>query len=142
MDGTRGEYVVSGDKARLSLDKVVELLSNSHWAAERPKEQIAASITNSLCFGVYHNSEQIGFARVITDYATTYWLCDVIIAKQYRGLGLGKRLVRHIVEAEELKNLAGVLRTRDAHGLYEQYGFKREPERMMRKEPPLPAEGC
>jgi GNAT superfamily N-acetyltransferase len=133
--GIEGEFVISSDKARLSLEKVVELLGKSYWAVDRTREQIAASITNSLCFGVYHNNEQVGFARVITDYATMYWLCDVIIARQYRGLGLGKRLVRHVVGSEELKNLAGVLKTRDAHGLYEQYGFRREPERMMRKDP-------
>ncbi|MDR3559896.1 MAG: GNAT family N-acetyltransferase [Negativicutes bacterium] len=139
MTGIGENFTVSCDKSRLSLEKTAQLLAQSHWAFDRPREKIAASIANSLCYGVYDHDEQIGFARVITDFATTYWLCDVIVAPQYRGRGLGERLVRYIVGSAELKDLTGVLKTKDAHGLYEKFGFQREPERMMRKDPPAAA---
>ena len=88
-----------------------------------------------MCFGAYHGGKQVGFARVVTDRATMYWLCDVFIAEEYRGKGLGKRLIRCIVECDELQDLVGILGIRDAHGLYEQFGFKRDQNRFMRRAP-------
>lgn len=131
MKHFENEYYFSDDKSLLSIDRVCHLLSQSYWANTRVKEKIETSINNSICYGVYHNSIQVGFARVITDFATMYWLCDVIIDKEYRGKGLGKRLVGLITGSEELKGLRGILRTRDAHGLYEQYGFVRDGEHFM-----------
>lgn len=75
----------------------------------------------------------MGFARAVTDYATIYWLCDVIIDEKHRGHGLGKMLVESVVNCEELAGLRGILGTKDAHGLYEQYGFVRVPDRFMVK---------
>lgn len=126
-------YKISDDKVLISVDKVCELLSKSYWANQRSKEKIEKSIKNSICFGVYDNDNMIGFARVVTDGATMYWLCDVIIEEKYRGAGLGEKLIECITEMEELKGLFGILATRDAHGLYEKYGFKKEPERFMRR---------
>lgn len=131
-----GEYRISTDKSLLSLDRICELLDQSYWANDRPRETVARSVENSLCFGVYHQERQIGFARVVTDQATIYWIGDVVIDPAYRGRGLGKKLIECIVTDVNLKDLRGILTTRDAHGLYEQYGFKRAKEGLfMRREP-------
>lgn len=123
MEWIEKEYKISNNKTLLSLEKIYDLLAQTYWANKRPKAIIEKSIEQSLCYGVYYKDEQIGFARVITDYATTYYICDVIIDEKYRGKGLGKRLVQCIVESEELDGKLGMLLTKDAHGLYEQYGF-------------------
>ena len=118
-----GGYLLSDDKSLIQLDRVCEMLSTTYWAKDRPKDTIAKSIEHSLCFGVYQNGVQVGFARCITDYATMYYLCDVVIDEAHRGQGLGKALVKFITEHERLAGAMGVLGTRDAHGLYEQVGF-------------------
>ena len=118
-----GGYLLSDDKALIQLDRVCEMLWTTYWAKDRPKDIIAKSIEHSLCFGVYQNGVQVGFARCITDYATLYYLCDVIIDEVHRGQGLGKALVKYITEYEILTGAMGLLGTRDAHGLYEKYGF-------------------
>lgn len=133
MPNLMNDYVISSDKTLLQIDRICKLLSNCYWAQNRSKEAIIKSIENSMCFGVYVNDLQIGFARAVTDYATVYWLCDVVIDEEYHGKGLGKALVKTITESEELKPLLGILATRNAHGLYQQYGFQRDPETFMRK---------
>jgi GNAT superfamily N-acetyltransferase len=127
----QSEYTVSGDKALISVDSVRELLSHSYWAQDRERETIARSVENSLCWGVYIDGRQVGFARAVTDHATVYWLADVIISEEHRGKGLGKRLIDCIVNSDELKGLRGILCTSDAHGLYEQYGFARVEGKFM-----------
>lgn len=128
MEWKKDNYTVSTDKSRLSLDTVHGFLSQkSYWARERTREQVAKSFEGSICFGIYDGDEQAGFARVVTDYATFYWLCDVFVAEEYRGKGLGKWLIECVTGFDELKELKGLLATRDADGLYEQYGFKRVP---------------
>ncbi|WP_459481641.1 GNAT family N-acetyltransferase [Clostridium saccharoperbutylacetonicum] len=127
-------YYISKDKEKLQLDKVKDLLKQTYWAADRPEETIIKSIQNSMCYGIFENNvTQVGFARIITDYATTYYLCDVIIDKEHRGKGLGKALIEFITNDIELKNLRGLLLTKDAHGLYKQYGFERDTEKFMQK---------
>ncbi|WP_284637685.1 GNAT family N-acetyltransferase [Paenibacillus silviterrae] len=128
-------YVISDEKAKLKVETILGFLARSYWADKRVEAAIRRSIETSHCYGVYEGEKQIGFARVVTDYATMYYLCDVYVDEAYRGQGIGKRLVDAIVNSEELKGLSGLLGTRDAHGLYEQYGFAREPEKMMRKRP-------
>ena len=128
--------VISDDKTLLQIDRIFEMLSGSYWAKKRTKDTIQRSIEHSLCFGIYYDNVQIGFARCVTDYATVYYLCDVIVDENYRGQGLGKALVQYITAHERLAGVMGVLGTRDAHGLYEQYGFMRD-EGMYR--PPNPA---
>ncbi|MED5019422.1 GNAT family N-acetyltransferase [Paenibacillus chibensis] len=127
------EFLVSDRKELLQLDRIAALLRDSYWAQNRPVEIIEASIANSICFGVYDKSVQIGFARVVTDLVTVYYLCDVIIDEAYRGRGLGKVLVEAITNDERFARLHGLLVTADAHGLYEQYGFVRDPERTLRR---------
>lgn len=127
-------YYISKDKTKLQIENVKELMKQTYWAAERKEETIVKAIENSVCYGVVDNcNNQIGFARVITDYATAYYLCDVIISEKYRSKGLGKSIIEFITNDRELKNLRGLLLTKDAHGLYEQYGFERNAEKFMHK---------
>ncbi|AZK45081.1 GNAT family N-acetyltransferase [Paenibacillus lentus] len=129
------EYLISDDKERLDLDKVKGYLARSYWANQRSEEKIEKSIEESVCFGIYKDKKQVGFARVVTDDATMYWLCDVFIDENYRGLGLGKYLVETITESERFRKLTGLLGTRDAHELYEQFHFVRDRDRLMRRAP-------
>ena len=131
MEWTRNEYRITDDARKANLDVIHRLLATSYWAATRSRETIQKTIENSLCFSLYHNDEQIGFARVVTDFATIAWLGDVIIDPAYRGQGLGKWLVETIVSDERLKSLALILSTRDAHTLYAQYGFRKDPDKLM-----------
>jgi len=133
MPQTAAGFIFSRDKNLLALDRVCELLAQTYWAQGRSREKVQTSIDNSLCFGVYEDGYLIGFARAVTDYATVYWVSDVIIDPAYRGKGLGKRLVEFVIATEELRGMKGILATRYAHGLYEKYGFVREPERFMIK---------
>jgi GNAT superfamily N-acetyltransferase len=133
MELSFGEYKISTNKELIPLERVAELLHNTYWAHHRSRETIETSLKNSICFGIYHQEKMVGFARVVTDYSTMYWLCDVVIAPEYRGRGLGKKLIHTITAMEELKGMIGILATRDAHGLYEKYGFQRAPEKFMRR---------
>ncbi|MFK7694158.1 GNAT family N-acetyltransferase [Paenibacillus sp. HJGM_3] len=130
------DYTISTDKSRLDVGVIKGFLERSYWGKHRAEETIIrTSIDNSLCYGVYDGGRQIGFARVITDFATSYYLCDVYIDEDYRGKGVGKSLIEAITTSDELKNVQGILGTKDAHGLYEQYGFARDAERFMRRVP-------
>ncbi len=126
---------ISTDKKRLNTKLIHEFLSQkSYWAKGRNIEIVERSIENSLCFGVYSDNQQIGFARVVTDYAVFAWLLDVFILEAYRGKGYGKLLMNAIMTHEKLQNLQRWgLGTEDAHGLYRQFGFKplRKPENIM-----------
>lgn len=126
-------YTISSDKSKLDIVRICELLGGSYWAQDRSTETIEKSIENSLCWGVYYNDKQVGFARAVTDYATVYWLCDVIIGENQRGNGLGKALVEHVVNTKEFTGLRGILSTKDAHGLYEQYGFIKIQDKFMER---------
>ncbi|WP_025028017.1 GNAT family N-acetyltransferase [Caldalkalibacillus mannanilyticus] len=126
-------FMISTDKSLLDIEAITEFLGKSYWANQRTQETIIKSIENSLCYGVYENGKQVGFARVVTDGVTMYWLCDVYIDERYRGVGIGKKLISTIIHSEELKNLNGILGTLDAHGLYEQYGFIQVQDRFMRR---------
>ncbi|MGE5173536.1 MAG: GNAT family N-acetyltransferase [Betaproteobacteria bacterium] len=124
------EYEISTDKARLDLAMIHDFLSNcSYWAAGVPLLVVKKSIENALCFGVYHRGRQVGFARVVTDFATFAYLGDVFIIEPYRGRGLGKRLVKTIMDHPELQGLRlWLLGTKNAHELYRKYGFKKVAE--------------
>lgn len=128
-------YILSNDRSEIQAEQIKKLMEQTYWAADRPEKIILKAIENSMCYGIYdENHLQVGFARVITDYATTYYICDVIIDRNHRKLGLGKELLRMITENEDLKGLRGILITSDAHGLYEKYGFKKCGEKFMQKE--------
>lgn len=128
------EYIFNDDKTLISIDKVCELLENTYWANNRNRETTIKAIENSICIGIYKENTMVGFARLVTDYATMYWLCDVIIDEKHRKNGLGKKLMDIITNIKELEGLIGILATRDAHGLYEKYGFKIVNDKYMRKD--------
>ena len=135
MDINFSEYKFSDNKSLISIDKVCELLGKSYWANNQKRETTVKAIENSICIGIYLKKEMIGFARIVTDYATMYWLCDVIIDTQYRKNGSGKKLIEIITKMKELDGMFGILATRDAQKLYEKYGFKKvDAEKYMRKD--------
>ncbi|WP_303922911.1 GNAT family N-acetyltransferase [Draconibacterium sediminis] len=116
---------ISTDKEKLDIRAIHSYLANeSYWAKGRTLETVQRSIENSLCFGVYLENRQVGFARVITDYAVFAWLLDVFILPEYQGNGYGKKLLRAIMTHDNLQGLRRWgLGTDDAHGLYKQFGF-------------------
>lgn len=120
------EYVVSADKARLDIPMIHQFLSQeAYWCQNIPIDIVQRSIENSACFGVYQADNQVGFARVITDLATFGYLADVFILPEHRGKGLSKQLMAFIMAYPPLQGLRRImLVTRDAHGLYKQFGFK------------------
>ena len=125
------DIIISDDKSKFPVEKAIELLHTTYWAENRDPEVIRKSIDNSIVFGVYSEGSLIGMARVISDFATTFYIADVIIDEKYRGNGLGKKLISTIMSDERFSSLLGILVTRDAHGLYEHFGFKRDTERAM-----------
>src|SRR2546421_311189 len=130
-----GEFLISTERARLDLDVVHSFLTNCYWAKGIPREVVARSIENSLCFGVYDGEgAQVGFARAISDFATYAYVADVFVLESHRRRGLGKALMECIVKHPALQGLRRWnLTTRDAHELYAQFGFVRPkwPERYM-----------
>ena len=139
IEQQRGEFTLSSEKSRLDVAALHEYLSNTaYWALGRSYDTVVKSIEHSLCFGIYAGDGcQVGFARVVTDYATFAWLCDVFVLENYRGRGLGKWLVQAVVNYPELQGLKRILlATHDAHELYRRYGgFKKlqAPEKWMER---------
>ena len=136
---TENNFIISTDKSKIDLDYVHEFLSNSYWSPGVPMETVKRAMQNSLCFGVYDNGRQVGYARIITDTATFAYLADVFIDENYRGKGLGKWLVKVILAHPDLQGLRRIiLATKDAHSLYAQFGFIAftTPERWMAFSPP------
>ena len=130
----RGDHAISADPSRLDRSLVARFLAGSYWAKGIPQEVVDRSIENSLCFGVYAGQEQLGFARVITDFTTFAYLADVFILEGSRGKGLAVWLMEVIMGHPGLQNLRRwMLATRDAHGLYEKFGWRplANPERIM-----------
>jgi ribosomal protein S18 acetylase RimI-like enzyme len=131
------EFSLSADKEKLDLTYIYNLLCiPSQYSTGLPPERFALIIENSVCFGVFHQGKQIGFARVITDYSEFASLWDVYIDEEYRRQGIGKELMQYILEHIQLRGIfRWFLMTEDAHGLYQKYGFKAEaynPYVMMR----------
>lgn len=115
---------ISTDKSKLQLEVIYPFITNSYWGKGRTKEQVQTTINSCLCFGVYQNDIQIGFARVATDYAVFAYLMDVFVLPDYRGKGYSKQLMKAVINAEELQDCkTWMLKTFDAHGLYKQFGF-------------------
>ena len=116
-------------------DRIVSLLQATYWAYDRSPEQIKKSLKNADCFGVYLEDEEktVGFGRVISDYATTYYLCDVIIEEKYQKKGMGTALMEYIESRPEYQGLRGILITRDAQALYERFGYTVLNDRVMVK---------
>lgn len=140
MEVQHADYTLSDDPARLDLDAIHSYLSRSYWAATRSKEVIARSLAHSLCIGTYTAAgHQVGLARVVSDYATFAYLCDVYVLEDHRGHGLAKAALRLIAAHPQLQQLRRFqLVTADAHGLYAQFGFTpiATPERHMERRGP------
>ncbi len=141
MNWERGDYLVTDDPTRLDLDAVCALLKATYWAAERSREATAMAIQHSVCFGLFHAGKQVGFARAVTDRSVFTYLCDVIVAPEHRGQGLGKWIVEIMLAHPDLQTNTQCLRTRDAHTLYERFGFQptdflRRSRNDWSKEPP------
>lgn len=126
---------ITTDKSRLNIPLIHKYLSEeSYWAKNIPLEIVKGAIDNSMCFGVYDGEQQLGFARIITDYTTFAYLADVFILKEYRGKGYSKQLVKYILTHPSLQGLRRwMLGTYDAHELYRKYGFNdlANPSRFM-----------
>ncbi|MED2972019.1 GNAT family N-acetyltransferase [Fictibacillus sp. B-59209] len=138
---TKESYVISMDKKSLNIDLIHEYLTKeSYWAQGITRERVQKAVDHSLCFGVYEKNgddqTQVGFARIVTDYVATAYVCDVFILDPHRGKGLSKWLIETITSHKELQEVRGMLLvTKDAHGLYSQYGFQPvEAEKYMKKE--------
>jgi len=132
----RGEYLISTDRDRLDIATIHGFLTTSYWAAGVPIEIVKRSIEHSLNFGLFQDDRQVGFARVITDFATFAYLADVFVLESFRGRGLSKWLMQVIIAHPELQGLRRwMLLTRDAHGLYRQVGYTplANPERAMER---------
>jgi GNAT superfamily N-acetyltransferase len=127
---------VSTDKEKLDVPFIQNFLKDIYWAAGRTIEEVQKTIDSSICFGIYLDDEQIGFARVITDYVVFAYVMDVFINEQHRGKGYSSILISAMMEEPILENIKiWRLATKDAHFLYEKFGFKAlaYPERMMEK---------
>jgi GNAT superfamily N-acetyltransferase len=131
----RGEFLLSTDPKHLDLNVIHGFLSDCYWAKGIPRETVARSIEHSLCFGIYDsNRAQVGFARVVSDFATVAYLGDVFVLESHRGRGLSKWMMECIIQHPDLQGLRRwILLTQDAHGLYKQFGFTpvKSPERYM-----------
>jgi GNAT superfamily N-acetyltransferase len=130
----RGEYEISTDPRRLDVAAIHAFLTLSYWSPGVPRAIVERAIANSLCFGMYRGSEQVGFARVVTDRATFAYLADVFVLESHRGQGLSKWLMEVIMSHADLQGLRRfLLATKDAHGLYSQFGFTQlaSPLRLM-----------
>jgi GNAT superfamily N-acetyltransferase len=132
----KGDFLISTDRSRLDVDAIHAFLTGCYWAKGVPKDTVIRAIENSLCFGLYCNGQQAGFARVVSDYATYAYIGDVFLLETYRGRGLAKWLMECIVSHPSLQGLRRwTLATRDAHSLYAQFGFTplRAPDRWMER---------
>jgi GNAT superfamily N-acetyltransferase len=136
----RGEYTISTENKRLDIQRIHDFVSNqSYWAQGRAIETVQRALDNSLNFGLYKSNQLIGFARVVTDYATFAWIADVFVLSEHRGQGLSKWIMEVILSHPELQGLRRwVLATKDAHGLYAPFGFipLHRPERWMERPDP------
>lgn len=124
---------VEKDPKKFDPVSVQKLLKQSYWAEDRSLEAIERSIQNSLVYGIFERENLVAFGRVVTDYATMYWICDIIVDKDYRGHAYGKRIVEAIDQTTCLTGLKGILVTKDAHSLYEKIGFRSIPDILMMK---------
>ncbi len=130
----RENFLISTNRELLDLELTHQMIYESYWATKIPKAIFTKSIDNSQCFGVYDQTRQVGFARVVSDFATFAYLADVFVVQDYRGKGLSKWLIEVILQHPELQGLRRIcLGTKDAHGLYAKYGFQviNEPKNWM-----------
>lgn len=134
MEWKKDKFIISDDNTKLDIDSICDFLSRAYWADTRPRDVIEKSIQHSMNFGLYDGEKQIGFMRVVTDRAVFAYLCDVFVHENYRRHALGKWLMECVLSHPDLQGLKRwCLLTKDAHGLYSQFGFTElnDPSRWM-----------
>jgi N-acetylglutamate synthase-like GNAT family acetyltransferase len=130
------DLIISDDKNKLDVELIHKFLTTSYWAEGRTLEEVKNSIEHSICFGVYKNDRQIGFARIVSDLTIIAYLMDVFILEEYRGKGYSKLLLKRIFDDVRFKGIKKwILATKDAHSLYACFGFEKlkNPDRLMEK---------
>lgn len=133
MEWTQDEFVPTDDASRVDLGKTQAFLSDTYWGVRRPPDVVAGMLEHSLPFVLLHEGSQIGFGRVVSDYTVFSWVADIVVDPEFRGRGLGKWMMMCIKEHPRLRHTQMVLQTRDAHGLYEAFGFSGKPALMSTK---------
>ncbi|MET4028492.1 GNAT family N-acetyltransferase [Marinobacter sp. KM021] len=123
MEWRKDDYLITDDRSKVQLDVVHRLLAATYWGGRRPREIVDRMVSGSICFSLYHGSTQIGFGRAVTDSATFTWVADIVVEPKFRGSGLGKWIMECLLVHPAIKGTQMVLQTRDAQGLYEQFGF-------------------
>ena len=126
-------YTVKTGFENMDLQWVTKALQSTYWADDRSDETIEKSMRNSECFGVFDGEKQVGFCRVISDYATTYYFCDAIIDESCRKQGIGSIMLKAVTEDSRFTSLRGILGTKDAHGFYEKFGFEKNDKLFMQR---------
>ncbi|AZT84275.1 N-acetyltransferase [Marinobacter sp. NP-4(2019)] len=123
MEWRKDDYLITDDRSKVQLDVVHRLLAATYWGGRRPREIVDRMVSGSICFSLYHGSTQIGFGRAVIDSATFTWVADIVVEPEFRGSGLGKWIMECLLVHPAIKGTQMVLQTRDAQGLYEQFGF-------------------
>ena len=136
MEWERKQFRIVDDSAQIDVEVVSHLLAQTYWGQWRSSEIVARLIRNSLCFSLIRERQQIGFARVVSDYTVFSWLSDLVIADEFRGRGLGQWMLDCILEHPDIEQTQFVLQTRSANELYERYGFEAS-EKLMTRVPPV-----
>ena len=132
MEWRQNGFTLTDDRAKVKIDTVAHLLAGTHWGYRRPRQVVEKLVENSLCISLFRNTEQVGFARVVTDHTVFSWLSDLVIAPELRGRGLGRWLLQCILDHPAISDTQFVLQTRDAHRLYESFGFQQSDKLMTR----------
>lgn len=143
LEAQHGQFTISTDPKRLDINAICDFFTRAYWTQGRPRERTERALANSLVFGLYDGEKQIGLARVVSDYAIFAYLCDVFIHEDYRSHGLGKWLIETVMSHPDLQGLRRwTLATRDAHGLYRQFGWDalQAPSNWMEILHPFPGE--
>jgi GNAT superfamily N-acetyltransferase len=132
MEWHREEFIITDDRSKVQIDVVADLLAKTYWGHKRSREVVENLIPNSLCFSLFRNQEQIGFARVVSDFTVFSWVSDLVIDDKYRGRGLGRWFMECILNHPGIEKTQFVLQTTHAHGLYEKFGFRISEKIMTR----------
>jgi GNAT superfamily N-acetyltransferase len=130
MQWERSGFRLTDEPGYIDAERTFALLSATYWGVRRPREVVAGMLEHSLCFGLFRDDVQVGFARAVTDYTVFSWIADLVIDPPCRGLGLGRWMMECMIAHPLLERTQMVLQTRDAHALYEQYGFRQNPALM------------
>ena len=132
MEWIKNDFLITDDFHKVNLDITFQLLRKTYWGHRRSRDVVNKMLRHSLCFSLLHNNSQIGFARAVSDNTVFSWIDDFVIHPEHRGKGLGKWMLRCMIEHPKIRQTQMVLQTRDAHSLYEKYGFKQKSILMTR----------